>query len=523
MKDRQFAKKCSVVPRGSAIPTERSYFTPRDWAIWLAESSGVVDAWLQGASILDPTCGRGDLLLGSIAAGIQRGRDLAQLPLHRLYGIEREPKYLRALIADCRREFGIEFPRGNLHAADFLLDPLDLRVDALIGNPPWANFADLPAAEKHALKAEFTRYGLTPDRRRLLLGGSRVDIAALVVVRAIADKLNANGIAAFFLPLSLLIGDGAHAGFRRYRAGDAAFALTQAFAFGDIQVFPGVSTRFGAMFFRRDVSPSWPVPWNVHRNGAWVQQLAAPIEASNGALATARDQHALEQLKLRPRIVMESRQKPRQGVNPCGASRVYFVSGLEVIDDAFARVDTPLSGKVVLPQQFLYPLMTSDQFAAKSAPPRRWVILPHDPVTGQPLTAEQLALMPELEEYLLRHRLTLVRRRGSWLKQWIDRGRWWALLGVGPYCFSPFRVAWPAYGATRFTPQVFAAPWQGQQALHAHIACQSLAEAQRLAKALCDPRVERYLQSFGTSGTRNFAQPGRVTRLLSYDATITSP
>lgn len=523
MKDGRISEQSPVATRGAAVDCERSYFTPRDWAIWLAERSGVVDAWLQGASVLDPTCGRGDLLLGLIAAGIQRGRDLAQLPLHRLYGIEREPEYLRALIADCRREFGIEFPRANLHAADFLLDSPELRVDAIVGNPPWANFADLPASEKQALKAEFARYGLTPDRRRLLLGGSRVDVAALVVARAIADHLNANGIAGFFLPLSLLIGDGAHAGFRRYRAGAAEFALTQAFAFGDIPVFPGVSTRYGAMFFRRDASPTWPVPWNVHRNGAWVRHWTAPIDGPNGALATARDRRSLEQLKLRPRIAVESGQRPRQGVNPCGASRVYFVSDLEVIDDAFARVDTPLSGRVVLPRQFLYSLLTSDQFVKKPAPPRRWVVLPHDQVTGQPLTPEQMELVPELEDYLLGHRLILERRRGSWLKQWIDRGRWWALLGVGPYCFSPFRVAWAAYGATQFTPRVFAAPWQGQQALHAHIPCQSLGEARRLAKALRDPRVEEYLQSFGTSGTRNFAQPGRVARLLSYDATITLP
>jgi hypothetical protein len=95
------------------------------------------------------------------------------------------------------------------------------------------------------------------------------------------------------------------------------------------------------------------------------------------------------------------------------------------------------------------------------------------------------------------------------------RGRWWALLGVGPYCFTPYRVAWPAYGATRFTPRVVPFPWQGYQALHAHIPCETSEDAVRIAAALSRPEVEAYLRSFGTAGTRNFAQPGRVARLLS--------
>ena len=74
-------------------------------------------------------------------------------------------------------------------------------------------------------------------------------------------------------------------------------------------------------------------------------------------------------------------------------------------------------------------------------------------------------------------------------------------------------MTWPAYGATQFTPRVFAAPWQGQQALHAHISCNSLEEAESCGP-LAKPEVEEYLRAFGTAGTRNFAQPGRVARLL---------
>jgi hypothetical protein len=484
-------------------------FTPRPWAVWLAEEDGAVDAWLNGATVLDPTCGRGDLLFGLMEAALRRG---SELPVRRLFGVEREPELLRQLVRDCRREFDVEFQRENLYCTDFLLDLPRLKSDVLLGNPPWGNFADLPAGEKAALKPLFVRYGLANDRRRLLLGASRVDVAALVVVRAIAENLRPGGAATFFLPLSLLTGDTAHTGFRRYQAAGAQFAVTGVVDFTAIPAFPGVATRYGAISFRRDVPPHWPVPWR-HLDPS-VCRWAAPIDDADGPLAVAEAPAALDRLRERPRIAVPPGVRPRQGVNPCGASRVLFVGDVEPLDDDRADAVSPAIGRVVLPRRFLFPLLTAHQFADADVPPPRWVLLPHDPATGQPLSPEQISTCPDLAEYLNRCRSVLENRRGRWLRQWIDRGRWWALLGVGPYCFAPYRVAWPAYGAARFTPRVFAAPWQGQQALHAHVACRSREQAEALKDALARPDVEEYLLAFGTAGTRNFAQPGRVARLL---------
>ncbi len=505
------ARRAHIATPHSSLLTPQ-FFTPRPWAIWLAECSGIVDVWLNGATVLDPTCGRGDLLLGLMAVAHRRGIRGRELPVARLHGVERQPAFLRALVRNCQREFGVEFPRENLHATDILQQPPRFRADALLGNPPWANFADLPVGEKGLLKPLFVRFGLAPDRRRLLLGGSRVDVAALVVVKTIADHLHPGGAAAFFLPLSLLTGDAAHAGFRRYVAGDVPFAVREIYDFTGVRVFHGVATRYGAIRFRRDAPARWPVPWR--RMDKSRPGYAAPVDGPNGPLAVADSPSALDRLRDRPRIVVSFDARPRQGVNPCGASRVLFVRDAEPIDEGRASAVSAVAGRVILPRQFLYPLLTAEQFADPSAPPRRWVVLPHDPATGQPLTSEQLAGYPELAAYLNRCRPLLENRRGRWLGQWITRGRWWALLGVGPYCFAPFRVSWPAYGAVRFTPRVFPAPWQGQQALHAHVPCQSHEEAERLAMALGQPQVEEYLRAFGTAGTRNFAQPGRVARLL---------
>jgi hypothetical protein len=270
------------------------------------------------------------------------------------------------------------------------------------------------------------------------------------------------------------------------------------------------------VLLRRDAPPRWPIPW--HSLADRVSRSAAPLDDPDGPLAVAADADALARLRDRPRIAVPAGTRPRQGVNPCGASRVLFVRDVEPLDDERAEATSSAVGRVVLPRRFLFPLLGADQFADPIAPPRRWVLLPHDPATGQPVTPEQVAACPELAAYLGRCRPLLEARRGQWLRRWIDRGRWWALLGVGPYCFAPYRVAWPAYGAARFRPRVFAAPWQGQQALHAHIPCVSRETAEALRAALARPEVEDYLRAFGTAGTRNFAQPGRVARLLIENA-----
>jgi hypothetical protein len=254
------------------------------------------------------------------------------------------------------------------------------------------------------------------------------------------------------------------------------------------------------------------VRWRGPAGGT--ERWAAPVDDADGPFAVAETPEELAEIRSRPPIPVPAGVRPRQGVNPCGASGVYFLRDVRPLDEERAVASSQVVGRVVLPRQYIYPLLTREQFDGDS-PASRWVLLPHDPLTGQPLRPEQVAEAPELAEYLRRCRDVLENRRGRWLGRWIARGQWWTLLGVGPYCFAPYRVTWPAYGVDRFTPRVFDAPWQGQQALHAHIPCDTRESAEALQAALAAPEVERYLRAFDTAGTRNFAQPGRVQRLLA--------
>jgi|GEM_PF-4381660 len=96
-------------------------FTPRNWADWLVTRYDLVETWLAGATVLDPTCGDGALLLALAAGALRRGVQPEALPVQRLYGVERESTAVAALLARFRREIGTTPPRANIRTADLLL------------------------------------------------------------------------------------------------------------------------------------------------------------------------------------------------------------------------------------------------------------------------------------------------------------------------------------------------------------------------------------------------------------------
>src|SRR5205823_8729285 len=104
--------------------------------------------------------------------------------------------------------------------------------------------------------------------------------------------------------------DGAHAGFRRFRAGTASFALETLFDLTGCAVFAGVATRYGAACFRRDAATRLPVPCFRGRPGAWRQSWAAPLAGPDGPFAVADTAAALQQLRALPRIPVAPGVRP---------------------------------------------------------------------------------------------------------------------------------------------------------------------------------------------------------------------
>ena len=484
-------------------------FTPLKWAEWLINKWEVFDAWLDGAHICDPTAGQGVFAHAMLLMAQRKGVPITRERLSRLTLIEIVPSHLEEFKVDVRREFGIDFPASQIFCQDVITEKHPAKYDILVGNPPWANFSDLPTTYKEQLKPFFVREDLVPDRQQMLLGSSRVDIAALVLKVVLGRLLEKNGTGYFYLPTSLFFGDGAHSGFRDYRVKDSEngpdayrdFAVDTVYEFDSTKVFDGVGTSYCCARFRVDTQQNFPVSYFRESDGKWVEHKAFPLKNLADPWRVVRkfgelNTGAALEVKLSPE------QKPRQGVNTCGANRIFIFN----------------QKPVHLPEQFLYPLATKELWRQGAVSPHKWILLPYHQQTGKPLIRCQIEQYPALRDYLQNVQDVLQARKGTLLRTALKRGNWWALLGVGPYAFAPFKVIWEAYGKDQFEPIVLSGVdgqmWQGNQAMHAFIPCWTEPEARRIKTALKDPAIPTLLRQLNGAGKCNWAQPGKVKKIL---------
>lgn len=480
-------------------------FTPLKWAEWLINKWDIFDAWRDGAYVCDPTAGQGVFALAMLHIARRKGVPITRERLARLTLIERVPSHLEQFRENVKREFEIDFPASRIFCQDVILEPHAGKYDILVGNPPWANFSDLPTAYKELLKPSFVEEGLVPDRRKILLGSSRVDIAALVLKVVLGRLLKKNGTGYFYLPTSLFFGDGAHSGFRNYKAGSTRdFAVDTVYEFTSTKVFEGVGTSYCCAKFRGDTRQSFPVPYFRELDGGWVEHKAFPLKNPTDPWRVVR---GLDELNVGATLDVElsPEQTPRQGVNTCGANSVFIFN----------------QKPSYLPEEYLYPLATKELWRQQTALPHKWILLPYHQQTGKPLTWCQVEQYPALRDYLQNCQDVLQARKGTMLRSALKRGYWWALLGVGRYSFAPFKVIWEAYGKDRFDPIVLGSVagqmWQGNQAMQAFIPCWTERDAQRIKTALESSDIPVLLRQLNGAGKCNWAQPGKIKKILSFE------
>ena len=139
-------------------------FTPLRWAEWLINRWGIFDAWIDGATVCDPTAGQGAFALALFRLARSRGVRLSSDLLSRLTLIEMRSPHIHAFRCTARRDFGIDFPASQLLALDVITSPPNVECDILFGNPPWANFVDLPDSYKEKLKPYFLQKAWCPTK-----------------------------------------------------------------------------------------------------------------------------------------------------------------------------------------------------------------------------------------------------------------------------------------------------------------------------------------------------------------------
>jgi hypothetical protein len=482
-------------------------FTPIEWAKWLIRRWGVFERWISGATICDPTAGEGAFALALLSEAQNRGITVTQELISKIVLIEIRQKNLDTYKKLVLENYGLIVPPESVLCLDVVRQTPPVSFDILIGNPPWANFNDLPHDYKEMLKPHFVAEGLVPDGKAVLLGSSRTDLAALVLQVVIGKLLNDKGEGYFFLPLSLFTGNDAHRGFREYSANGVPFSITEVFEFNESKVFEGVGTSYGCACFNKGTNQEFPVRYWQESHGKWIENRAYPLREPTDQWRVLNEG---EEILFDSGITvhLSPEQKPRQGINTCGANDVFIFN--EFPD--------------FLPAEYLYPLATKEIWKHKKENPVKWILLPYDKANGRPLREDEIRRHPSMWNYFLNHVDKLKGRKGVLIQSQITKGAWWSLMGVGPYSFSPYKVIWQSYGQSNFDPVVLSSiegqVWQGNQAMNAFIPCGSVESARTIQAGLSNPSILLLLKQLNGSGKCNWAQPGKIKKILSFNSAV---
>jgi hypothetical protein len=501
-------KTANTIENDDATLRIGDIFTPIPWGTFAVNHFGIFQKWMEGATIFDPTMGQGHLLAALVLRGKEQGLKITEMPILKLFGNELNNNHYSSALALFQQEFGIDMS-SNFSNRD-ILELSSQKYDIILGNPPWQNFNDLPDSYKQKVKPFFERFNLVANKKDLLLGRSRIDISALIIKLTIQNFLKNNGNAYFFMPLSLLLNDGAHETFRNYSTHSTTFAPIEIFDFNKEPVFEKISTRYGLVHFQRDRKPVFPIKYKILENNKWNLLNATPLGISSAPLSIFPDNQNAE-INTFSKIQVKKENTPRQGLNTCGANEVFFFKECHPIDKNSCLANNQFK----LPAQFIYPLLTAANFRDNKETSRAWVLLPYNK-NGRPLSKQEIAAWPDLKNYLDSVAIQLQNRKGTLINSWIKKELWWALLGVGPYNFAPYKIVWEAYGRKQFSPSIFVGNWQANQALQAFIPCQSKKEANAILKKLQNPVIEKILLSYKMEGTMNWAQPGKIKKLIEF-------
>ena len=184
------------------------------------------------------------------------------------------------------------------------------------------------------------------------------------------------------------------------------------------------------------------------------------------------------------------------------------------------RLKNKLGDSIIVSKKYVFPLTVSSTLTTSNPKPEKVILVPHFD-SGKPIDLATLKKDEALFGYLSKYKSVLQSRKGILINTWINKGFWWALMGVGEYSFASYKIMWKAFGSSIFTPKVlkpdsYLGSWQGNQSLNAYIGVSTLHEAKQVLEKLTNPLIQEYLSSLRMQGTCNWAQPGRMKKLMEF-------
>ena len=380
-------------------------------------------------------------------------------------------------------------PVGRRLLAGILLDRIfaffHQRADIVMGNPPWVNWEYLSPRYRAGSQHLWGEYGLLQVKGPRL-GFSKEDVSTLFTCAALDRFLVPGGHLSFILRQATFRSAQNGAGFRRFHldSPDLDFRVLKVEDLGRIRPFDGICTPVALVLIQRDARHVFPVPYRHWQAKPGFRRAVRSLDATISSVlpfVRMEDMTATPAHREDPGSVWVSAPnglapvldallgsnpyQARTGVSTGGANAVYQLQILERAGSALRIVNLAEKARRKAPAvttqlepTCVYPLIQGSDLSRWSVRSRAWLLCPHTAGTKiYPLAEADLRQdLPLTYAYLTRFRDILEARKGfaGWERA-IQEHYFYALLRVGPYTFSRYKVAW-RYIARSFITAVIA-------------------------------------------------------------------
>ena len=317
----------------------------------------------------------------------------------------------RRLVVNLFRTFKELEESGKDHIWTFIIKnafaPLTVvqshgKFDYVIGNPPWVSWENLPEDYRNHTKSLWTTYGLLESSKSMGLGKVRRDLATLFLARCFDRFVKTTGKLGFVMPFNVLRTQGG-GGFRKYLAFKLKVSIIHEVS--ELYPFEGATNRTGLVIVKpgSTIFPAKCLVWStsetisqdfdldaVKKMTRQTSMRISPIEngkaQSPWAIATAQAHEVLK------KIVSPSYYKGKEGTNPALIG-VYWVKIIEKTPNGLMIKNSGGVKKKVdsieteVEENLVYPLARGRDIKKwVFNPPEYYIVVPHDPLTGKPIS-----------------------------------------------------------------------------------------------------------------------------------------
>jgi type II restriction/modification system DNA methylase subunit YeeA len=373
---------------------------------------------------------------------------------------------------------------------------LNGKFDYVIGNPPWINWGSLPEQYRESSKGLWEKYGLT---KTISTGGFNRDLSMLFLARCFDLYLKVGGKLGFVITFTVFKTQ-AGAGFRNFLAKNTKILVIHDLV--TLAPFEGATNRTGAIIVEKVCeldnmnNSECEIIRKVQKNNTngikhivWNGKKMDPDKSLEDVLKMTKryeitmiplisNDPTSPWMQIKPNIINAIRKvtsrnqhyEAHVGVS-VGINQIYYVKVLEKTSNGMLIVtNPPESGQkkkvkkveARVESDLVYPLIKGRNIKKWYVEfEDRYVIVPHDPHTGQPFKLnEMITKFPNTLKYLNEYKDELKKRTIKpflSLRNKIKKAKFqtdkkkaeeeleknfYILDNIGKYTFAPYKVVW---------------------------------------------------------------------------------